>query len=698
MSIKFEKNQLSNFDATMSLEWLSANGLGGYASGTVAGANSRKYHGYLVAAAHPPVGRYVLLSRVEDTVQIGDRKYPISTNEFPDCIDPKGCENIVSFNVGAGPTWTFQCGDAIVEKSITLVHGQDAVIIRYRLVKAPPRAQSVQLKVRPLLAGRDFHATITAANRPGWWLDETGGHRDMMLLKCHECPLPVFISHNADRFNAGPCWWYNFVFRQERARGYPDRDDLWTPGQIEFTLSGEKSATIIAATRPTPVTLADELLARQTARHQRLVTQFSVAAPDDDFIAQLSAAADQFLVRRGTSAHGVEKMSVIAGYPWFEDWGRDTFISLPGLTLVRGDAEAARGILVAFADHIADGLTPNRFPDKGSEPDYNTVDASLWFIQAAYQYWRYTGDDKLLRSYLYAPLCQIIEKYRDGTRFGIRMDTDGLIRAGVPGIQLTWMDAKVGTDVITPRYGKPVEINALWFNALNIMALVAGSAGDAVRAESFSQLAQKTGQAFAQKFWNQAAGCLYDVLGDDGKPDAAVRPNQIMAVSLPFSPLAAGQAKEVVAVAERLLLTPLGMRTLAPGSMGYCGRYEGDQNARDHAYHMGTAWPWLTGQFITALVRSRGGSAESRQRAREILSPFESHLRQAGLGSISEIADGDAPWLPRGCIAQAWSVGEVLRAYWEDVLGKAPAWPHEAAASKIAAKTGAKQPTSAVVG
>jgi predicted glycogen debranching enzyme len=356
---------------------------------------------------------------------------------------------------------------------------------------------------------------------------------------------------------------------------------------------------------------------------------------------------------------------------------------LPGLTLVTGHFDIARSILATFADHMRRGLLPNRFPDKAFTPDYNTVDASMWFVHAAYQYWRYTGDVAFLTKYLYPKLCEVIERYRDGTDFGIRMDADGLIRAGDGNHQPTWMDAKIGDWVVTPRHGKPVEINALWYSNLRVMALLAGHAGDGAREKTFAALADRVQGVFERTYLNDLTKCLNDVVGDDGTPDPSIRPNQLMAVALPFSPLTGEAQKGVVAACQKLLLTPMGMRTLAPppppGSPNYHGRCVGDQRARDMAYHQGTVWPWLIGPFVTAYVKIRGGagSASARHEARAFLEPFKEHLTKAGLGSISEIADGDAPHMPRGCPAQAWSVAEVLRAYYEDVLGKAPAWPHE---------------------
>jgi predicted glycogen debranching enzyme len=678
MSIAFDTGVCRDIGQAISLEWLRTNGLGGYASGTVSGANTRKYHGLLVVAAHPPVERYVVLSRVEDRAIVGGVTYDLSTDEFPETINPQGYKNLISFNLEAGPVWRYQVGDAVIEKSITLIHGQDTVVVLYKLIGGAARKDAVRLHVQPMLAGRDFHATIQAHYRPSWTIASMGAGTNQIGLSAHECPVRVVLSHNAERFNVSPCWWYNFVFRQEQMRGYPDRDDLWTPGTLEFTLEPGKSAGFICSTKGVAFDQHATLIAQEAARFNGLVHAFDAVAPGDDFVSNLSVAADQFVVQRGIAVGNTPtQTSVIAGYPWFEDWGRDTFISLPGLTLVTNRYPVARSILVTFADHMKDGLLPNRFPDKAFTPDYNTVDAALWFVQAAYEYWRYSGDVKLLKDYLYRPLCEIIEKYRDGTDFGIKMDTDGLVRAGSRGLQLTWMDAKVGDWVVTPRHGKPVEINALWYNALRIMTLLARLAGDGGRAGAYEQLAGRAAVSFALQFWNENRKCLFDVIDDEGNKDGAVRPNQIFAVSLPFSPISPEIQASVVQVVQNQLMTPMGLRTLSPGSMGYHGRCAGDQLARDMAYHQGTAWPWLIGHFVSAYVKVHGGTAAARKEGMAFLEPFAKGFNTFGLGSICEIADGDPPFTPRGCIAQAWSVAEVLRAYWEDVLGKAPAWPHE---------------------
>ena len=693
VTIALDTPTCRNFDASSALEWLCTNGLGGFASGTVAGVNTRKYHGYLVVAAKPPVERYVCLSRVEDRVIVEPPKKAggggvaivadLSTNEFADVIHPQGYQNLLSFEMRAGPVWRYQVGDVTIEKSLTLVHGQDTLIVRYEIVGGGTSGSAVRVQVLPMLAGRDFHGTIGLHHRPAWQIDEASDAQTLRL-SAPQCPVKLVLSHNAQQVNLNACWWYNFTFRLERQRGYPDREDLWTPGLMEFSLEPGRPVGFICSTKGVPWSRQAELIIQEQSRRTKLAASLSLGhigpagENADAFLSDLAQAADQFVVQRtnGGGTSSAQKMSVIAGYPWFEDWGRDTFIALPGLTLVTGRYEAARMILATFADHRRRGLLPNRFPDKAHTPEYHTVDAALWFVQAAYEYWRYTGDVKFLTTYLYPALCEIVESYRDGTDFGIRMDpADGLVRAGQSHVQLTWMDAKVGDWVVTPRHGKPVEINALWYNALRIMEMVAREAGDTARLEAFAAAATKVKANFTTAFFNPETDCLFDVIGDDGQGDPAIRPNQVLAVSLPFSPLDLATQKKVVASAQKYLLTPLGLRTLSPSCPGYHGRCAGDQMARDMAYHQGTAWPWLIGPFVSAFVKVAGNTLEARKQAWTFLAPLQDHLKRFGLGSICEIADGDSPHAPRGCPAQAWSVGEVLRCYWEDILAKAPPWP-----------------------
>ncbi len=663
-----------NLDASKNLEWLCTNGLGSYASGTVSGISTRKYHGYLVAALRPPIERYVLWSHVEDRVVIGEKGYPLSTNEFPGVIEPTGYRLIAGFQQTAGPVWDFRCGDVVIRKSLILPYHQQAAILRYELVDPPTKRQEIRLLALNMLSGRHFHTTTTAENRLNWGRSGNPADSEALAFKAVGCPFELFFTHNAASFHDGPSWWYNFVLSQETQRGYPDRDDLWTPGALEFLLKPGRPAFIIASTKPINRVEHSALVLKEQARWQKISESPIAGSPYTPLLETLFAAADQFVVRRATDKQQHQKKSVIAGYPWFEDWGRDTFISLPGLTLVTGRPDAAREILTTFADHIEGGLVPNRFPDDADKPDYNTVDASLWFIHAAYQYWRYTGDAAFLSDYLFTPMTRIIDAYQHGTTFGIHMDSDGLMMAGEPGCNLTWMDAKIGDYVVTPRYGKPVEISGLWYNAVCIMRLIAEMRTDKPRQRQMAQIAALIEKNFPAKFWFAAGGYYADVLGPGDQPDTRLRPNQLIAASLPFSPVPEAHLRAMVDSARTTLLTPMGLRTLAPGSPGYCGRYQGDQPSRDHAYHQGTAWPWLIGPFVSAFVRAYPDSAAEQRFA--FIQPLQDHLNNYGLGSICEVADGDAPHQPRGCIAQAWSVAEMLRVLWENVLEKAPAWPH----------------------
>jgi predicted glycogen debranching enzyme len=452
-------------------------------------------------------------------------------------------------------------------------------------------------------------------------------------------------------------WYYNFEYDRERERGLDFREDLFSPFLLHFDCSVDRQPVIVASLADRVVTQAGELRAREIERRARLIQ----GAPHPI----LANAADQFLVDRGG------QKSIIAGYPWFSDWGRDTMISLPGLTLVTGRYEDARSILLAFAACIDRGMLPNRFPDAGEQPEYNTVDATLWMFHAVHELLRYTGDFFFVRQHLYERLVDVIAWHERGTRYGIKLDSDGLLRAGETGVQLTWMDAKVGDWVVTPRHGKPVEIQALWYNALCVMEQLATAFEDHDRSRAFAVLALRARESFPRAFWNPTERCLHDVLGDTG-PDAAIRPNQIFAVSLPYTMLEPAEALAVVETVERELLTPYGLRTLSPRDSHYRGRFDGDMTSRDAAYHQGTVWPWLIGPFLTARVKTRGNSVEARTGAAELLRPLHQHLSEAGLGQISEVFDGDAPHRPGGCIAQAWSVAEVLRALVEDVEGRLP--------------------------
>ncbi|HYE72854.1 MAG TPA: amylo-alpha-1,6-glucosidase, partial [Blastocatellia bacterium] len=457
-------------------------------------------------------------------------------------------------------------------------------------------------------------------------------------------------------------WYRNFEYQEEQARGLDFTEDLYNSGTLTFDLSKRNRAAIIASTEPKDVTRVEEYKQQEISRRQALTSIYPQA---NNLIQTLLTAADQFIVARGN------QKSVIAGYHWFSDWGRDTMIALPGLTLVTGRAEITRDVLLSFAEFISQGMLPNRFPDAGEEPEYNTVDATLWYFDAVCALIDYTGDYEFVRQNLYEKLIEIIDWHERGTRYGIKVDADGLLHAGESGVQLTWMDAKIGDWVVTPRTGKAVEIQALWYNALCVISHLANEFGDKSNASRFRRMAKRCKHSFNQQFWNEAANCLYDVVDGETR-DASMRPNQILTVSLKHSMLNASRAKQVVGSVQRELLTPLGLRSLAVSDSSYRGHYEGGPRERDAVYHQGTVWAWLIGPFITAYIKTNRGNDRSRRLAAKWLEAFEQHLNEAGLGHVSEIFDGDAPHNSRGCIAQAWSVAELLRVAVEDVLRLIP--------------------------
>ena len=655
--IEFDGLICADFAEASSREWLETNGIGGYASSTIIGMNTRRYHGLLVAATQPPAGRLVLLSKLEETLVTDSGRYELSTNQYQGAVHPRGNLYAASFRLDPFPVTTYRVDDIRIEKSVFLVQGENTAVIRYSLVGEAVN-RPCTLEVRPLIAFRDFHGTTHANQAINRNVESEPGHAIITPYPDH--PSLHFV-HTAKFIDTSGFWFYNFEYQRERERGLDSVEDLYSPFLLRFELGQNAAAIIIVSTRPCEVNEAGRL--EQSERERRNPT---APAPSRDRFAQaLTSAASQFIVARGG------QKSVIAGYHWFGDWGRDTMISLPGLTLVTGRFDDARNILRAFAGSIYQGMLPNRFPDWGEAPEYNTVDATLWMFHAVHEFLRYTGDYNFVRTDLYRPLMDIVAWHERGTRYGIRLDSDGLLRAGEPGVQLTWMDVKIDDWVVTPRMGKPVEIQALWYNALRLMEHLAAGFGDDRQAAHYADLAAQARARFAQLFWNEAEGCLYDVVDDTGR-DGSIRPNQIFAVSLPYPLLDPEQALRVVDVVEWELLTPYGLRTLSPRDPNYHPRYGSDPRSRDSAYHQGTVWPWLLGPFLTAYVRVHGSSAEARDRAARFLEPLHRHLWQTGLGQISEVFDGDPPHQPGGCIAQAWSVAEVLRTYLEDALGQKP--------------------------
>ncbi|HWF04700.1 MAG TPA: amylo-alpha-1,6-glucosidase [Candidatus Angelobacter sp.] len=671
--ISFDKTICGNLEAALSREWLETNGLGGFACGTIAGANTRRYHGLLTAALNPPGGRMLLLSKMEETLVLGERRIDFSTNEYDaasanestsankSTIHPEGYLYLSSFRLDPFPIFIYDVAGIKLEKSLFMLNGSNTVQIEYRLLESPAGSKP-QLELRPLIAFRDYHSTAheNVALNP-----QIQGETNLVSVQPYNSLPRLYFAHNAKAVAPEGYWYRNFLYRLERERGLDATEDLFNPLVLRWNLNKDQAATVIASTEPRDIGSAAQFRSQELKRREAL----KASAPNQNpFVQALTVAANQFLVRRG------DGWTVIAGYPWFTDWGRDTMISLPGLTLFTGNAEIAKGILRNFAQHVDQGMLPNRFVDSGETAEFNTVDATLWFFEAARAYAAATGDYKFVREELYPVFTSIIDFHIKGTRYNIKVAENGLLNAGAPGTQLTWMDAKVGDWVVTPRSGQPVEIQALWYNALKIMEELAQRFGDEDLRQRYCEIASKTFSSFNQLFWNSEKNCLYDLLNNgNGVPDASLRPNQIFAASLHYSMLSQDRARGVVETVERDLLTPVGLRTLAPSDPHYCPHYEGDQRSRDSAYHQGTVWPWLLGPFITAYVRVNGGSAAAREHAHSLVGGLETHLTEAGLGQISEIFDGDAPHLPRGCFAQAWSVAEILRALCQDVYQLSPA-------------------------
>ena len=659
--IQFKKPAIDNLEDALSREWLETNGLGGFASSTVIGLNTRRYHGLLVAATKPPVGRYVLLSKLEETFFIESQAFDLSANRYPGVVHPQGFRYLKQFRLDPFPVFTYEIEGIEIEKSVFMIHGENTTVIQYELTKSnhPESPKHLRLEVRPLIAFRDYHSTTHENGGINGAIEHRPGSVSVMPYQ----GLPALhLAHNAVEVVKAGDWYRNFEYDAERERGLDFQEDLFNPLALKFDLRLRKQAIVLASTEQRDAAQATELRQKEVARRRAVV----VTSPVKNTFAQaLTSAANQYLVSRG------KEKTVIAGYHWFSDWGRDTMIALPGLTLPTGKHDVAKSILRTFAQNVSQGMLPNRFPDAGETPEYNTVDATLWFFEAARAYLAYTGDTEFIRNELYPVFTDIISWHVRGTRYEIKVDPSGLLTSGEPGVQLTWMDAKVGDWVVTPRHGKPVEIQALWYNALRIMENFAQRFGDDAGRKCYSTMASVASWAFNRLFWNESAGCLYDKV-NGGPPDASIRPNQIFAVSLHHSMLSGERAKAVVEKVREHLLTPCGLRSLSPSDPQYRGRYNGGPRERDGAYHQGTVWPWLLGPFMTAYIKVNGGSEAARNQAAEWLKPVEAHLCDAGLGHISEILEGDAPHRPCGCVAQAWSVAEVLRAYVEGVKGIQP--------------------------
>lgn len=639
--IKFDSNICSNFESATSREWLETNGIGGFANGTISGANTRRYHSILTAATKPPLGRITMLSKFEETLIIDGKPYELSSNQYPGNIHPQGYKYLKSFALAPFPTWTYEIDGIEIEKILFMVHGQNTTVCQWSVVSG--QWSEILLELKPLLSFCDYHSLQHETSEID--LDFEATDNLVSIKPFNEFPA-LYLTNNAQSIEKTGFWYRNFEYAIEKERGFDYHEDLFQPFSLSFDLS--ENAIVMASTEAQKLSDALSFRLTEIARRSALVMQ---AGAEDDFTKQLVLAADQFIVKRG------EGETIIAGYPWFSDWGRDTMIALNGLTLATNRPEIAKSILFEFSKHISQGMIPNRFPDKGEIPEYNTVDASLWYFEAVRAYIEKTKDYEFISRNLFDKLADMIAWHVVGTRYEIRVDEDGLLHAGTKGVQLTWMDAKIGDWVVTPRIGKPVEIQALWYNALCVMSDFAERLGKFEDKEIYDEMAKNVKRSFVEKFWNSQEECLFDVIEDNGK-DASIRPNQIFAASLRNSMLTNEQALKVVEKVQNELLTPFGLRSLSPNDENYCPIYIGSPLQRDGGYHQGTVWGWLIGGFLSAYRRVY---PNSENQIREFMKGFEEHLSEAGLGQISEIFDGDAPHLPRGCFAQAWSVAEILR-------------------------------------
>jgi predicted glycogen debranching enzyme len=650
MDLSFGKKELGP-DIGPTREWLLTNGLGGFASSTITGLNTRRYHGLLVASLHPPVDRKLLVAKLDEDLFIEGTRQALGTNQVHEgSYAQDGYRFLQCFQRQPWPAYTYQIGDLFVIKRIFMVYGHNTTVIRYRIINESRRP--VTLQIFPLVNCRDFHDAISEND---WPFDQKARDGQVEIEPFSGAPH-IFLSSDRGCYVREPAWYRGMYYLVEQERGLPSHEDHFIPGHFCLQCEGSEDLTMIVSAEPVPPVSYGEMEKEALERRAGLL---STSGCQDEFARQLVLAADDFLVWREST----RKRTIIAGYPWFNDWGRDAMIALPGLTLCTGRHAEAREILATFAAYARDGLIPNMFQDAGGEPLYNTVDAPLWFFYAVQKLLQYTSDYAFVRDCLHLTMKGIIEQYRQGTRFEIRVTGDGLVEAGSPDLQLTWMDAKVGDWVVTPRAGKPVEVNALWYNALMFMSELSTVFGEP---DLYSRLANQTQTSFRAVFWNEEARCLYDVV-DSAHRDARLRPNQVLAVSLPYSPLPGDQARAVVQKVWRDLYTPLGLRSLSPSDPEFKGHYLGNQLERDAAYHQGTVWSWLIGHFITAYRRVNDHSTASLETACQMLAPFREHLRDHGVGSVSEIFDGELPFTPRGCFAQAWGVAEVLRCWTEDL-------------------------------
>ncbi|MEN3334159.1 MAG: hypothetical protein V7641_3524 [Blastocatellia bacterium] len=668
--IKWPARQSDSEDFNPTREWLVTNGLGGYASGTVSGVLSRRFHGILIAALPAPYGRMMMLNDCIERVVLPDNsEVMLGAEERVDTgMRLNGARYLAEFRLEWGlPVWRYEIGGTVIEKRVMMPHGQNTTLVTYTMVEGDER---ICLELRPAVQFRPHEGKLGEPLLHPYELSVIEDRYELCLYEAHLSPLRMMVYDHAAAFTFDREWIRGLMYRIEHARGYDYQGDLWTPGHFNVELTRGNSATLVASTESWEILQAinpKEAGLLDYERRRRLVTRGGNEEIDAT-AAELVLAADQFIItpagrvedQARARAAGDEVRTVIAGYHWFTDWGRDTMISLEGLTLTTGRVIQARYILRTFMHYVQDGLIPNMFPEGKTEGLYHTADATLWFFHAIHRYVEATADRVTLRNVL-PQLLDIVEHPLRGTRFNIHVDpSDGLLSQGAEGYQLTWMDAKVDDWVVTPRRGKAVEINALWYNALRLLE---GWLRDEQREEDAKRIAghaERAKEAFNKRFWHEPGGYLFDVIDSEQGDDASCRPNQIFAISLTHPVLDPARWEAVVETVRQRLLTPVGLRSLAPSEKDYKSHYNGDLRSRDAAYHQGTVWAWLIGPFVDAWLKLH---PEDRTGARRFIEGLLPHLSEACIGTISEIFDAEPPYTPRGCAAQAWSVAEMLRCW-----------------------------------
>ena len=686
MQLKKDKETLRDYQEATRHEWLETNGLGGWASSSIIGCNTRRYHGLLVAAIVPPADRMALVSRLDETIVTPLGRHELGVNNYGGVIHPHGNAYQTSFTKDLFPEFTYDVAGIKLKKTIAMVHGENTTLVVYDIIEAD---QPFILELLPLFSVRGYHSLMRSNDAVQREVNFSGG---VFKAKLYDNTPDIFIKIPGSDYDHHPNWYFHFNYDIEKYRGLDFVEDLFSSGNFSVSLREGNSLGIIISTDDPSDKNALELLRKEEERRKELLKDHE----DDETLRQLLLAADQFIVEReapSSSPNGGETnvpsslnensdyksnsskiedrgrvashvgegreealKTIIAGYHWFTDWGRDTMISLPGLCLSTGRYTDAKKILAAFAKTVSQGMLPNRFQDNGEPPEYNNVDGTLWYFIAIYKYLQATGDKEFVMHELLPVLKEIIQYHFKGTRYNIHVAEDGLLYSGEEGVQLTWMDSKIGDWVVTPRTGKAVEINALWYNTLLIYAYFLELSGSNDDTAQIRNEAHRMKKNFNDQFWNNEKGYLYDVINGDNKDDS-LRPNQLFAISLPFALLANDKAASVVKVVTEKLYTPVGLRSLSPDDPSYTSCYDGDSFKRDSCYHQGTVWSWLLGAYVDALMKI----GTDKRLVKNVIGNFVYHLNEGCLGSVSEIFDADVPHSPKGCAAQAWSVGEILR-------------------------------------